>query len=156
MNLKYSHVDILVSDLNKTIEYYRGLFDCKVSHVQTWKHDDFHVEFVILFLLPTKERIFFVHPFSGNLKEMLDEKGDGTIYRLCYTSPDVVGCHYEFLSKGVQPENENGEPIHASDLNIPGKTNILWLPKEIGSLSIEILEEAAFETKLAALYEKAT
>jgi methylmalonyl-CoA/ethylmalonyl-CoA epimerase len=69
----------------------------------------------------------------------------------------VTNCHYQFLSKGIQPENENGDPIHLDDLNKPNKTNILWLPKQHGSsLSIEVLEEEAFERKLSELRAKAT
>ena len=112
--------------------------------------------FASCFMIVSIKNDFFVHPIGGNLCKVLEEKGDGTIYQLCYTSPDVVGCHYEFTSKRIQPENENGASIHVSDLNVADKTNILWLPKQIGSLSIEILEEEAFEAKLKALYEKAT
>ena len=77
-----------------------------------WKNrnNDFHVEFVVMF--HGKERFFFVQPISGILKKIVEEKGDGTIYRLCYTSPDVWGVYYEFQSKGVQSENENGNPIN--------------------------------------------
>jgi methylmalonyl-CoA/ethylmalonyl-CoA epimerase len=156
MNLRFSHVDILVSHLQKTVDYHKQLLDGVASEVQVWKNGDFHVEFQVLFH-SDRERIFFVHPISGNLKTLLEEKGNGTIYRLCYVSPDVTNCHYQFLSKGIQPENENGNPIHLDDLNKLNKTNILWLPKQhASSLSIEVLEEETFEKKLSALRAKAT
>jgi methylmalonyl-CoA/ethylmalonyl-CoA epimerase len=154
MDLRFSHADILVSDLDATIEYYRRVLGFKASEKHFWKRDDFHVEFVVMF--KNSERLFFVHPIAGDLKRMLDEKGDGTIYRLCYTSPDVVACHRELKAKDVQPENERGEAVDESQLKSPGGTNILWMPKTVGSLSIEILEEEAFEKAMATLRETAS
>lgn len=154
MQLKFSHVDILVSDLNVAVDYYRRALGCIASEKLVWQRDDFHVEFVVMF--KDDERFFFVRPISGELKEMLDAKGDGTIYRLCFTTPNVVQSHRELVSNGVQPVDERGNSVDELNLESPGQTNIVWLPKVIGGLSIEILEEAPFEKKMANLRENAS
>jgi methylmalonyl-CoA/ethylmalonyl-CoA epimerase len=82
-----------------------------------------------------------VQPFAGNLKTLIEEKGEGTIYRLCYTVPDMSAAYDELLKSGVQPENENGKPISKDELASPSGRRILWLPKAFGGLSIELLEE---------------
>jgi len=149
MDLKYSHVDILVSDLDEAVSYYQRVLGCRPSKKQVWKRDDFHVEYVIMF--KDTQRFYFVRPFSGNLKDLLDKKGPGTIYRLCFTTQDVATCFHELVSAGVQPENENGVPLRADGLLSPSGTPIIWLPKVFGDLSIEILEEKPMEASMETL-----
>jgi methylmalonyl-CoA/ethylmalonyl-CoA epimerase len=89
-----------------------------------------------------------VQPISGNLKDLIDQKGEGTIYRLCYTVPDMRAAYDELEAAGVQPENERGQPISKNDLASPNGTPIIWLPKALGDLSIELLEEASMEARM--------
>ena len=154
MNLKYSHVDILVSDLDKAVNYYQQVLGCTASTKQVWKRDDFHVEYVIMF--KNAQRFFFVQPISGNLKEVLEQKGDGTIYRFCFTTEDIKACYRELIEVGVHPENENGEPLSEDNLSAPSGTPIIWLPKVFGDLSLEILEEASLEQHMEELRHEAT
>jgi len=149
MNLKFSHVDILVTDLDKAVRYHEKVLGYRPSPRQVWKRDDFHVEFIVMF--HGEERIFFVHPHSGNLKDLMDEKGEGTIYRYCFTTKDIVACHRELVAAGAQPEDENGNPISEDDLNTPLGVKAIWLPKAFGDLSMEILEEEAMERHMAEL-----
>ena len=149
MDLKYSHVDILVSDLDKAVSYYQKIFGCTPSKKQTWKRGDFHVDYVIMFY--GNQRFYFVQPYSGNLKELLDQKGDGTIYRFCFTAPDIRASYRELKASGVQPENENGQPLSEDDLIAPSGTPSMWLPKVIGGLSIEILEEKGMDQRMDRL-----
>jgi methylmalonyl-CoA/ethylmalonyl-CoA epimerase len=147
MDLKYSHIDILVSDLDQAVQYYQRVLGCTPSKKQVWKRGDFHVEYVIMFKDNT--RFYFVRPFSGNLKEMLDKKGPGTIYRFCFTSQNIKTCFRELIAAGVKPENENGQPMTEDDLASPAGIPIIWLPKIFGDLSMEILEEKAMEERMS-------
>lgn len=149
MDLTFSHVDILAADLKKTCEYYEGVLGYEPSATQVWQRGDFHVEFVVMF--KGNERIFFVQPHSGNLKDLMEEKGEGTIYRYCFTTTDIVACYRELVASGAQPENENGEPITEDDLDSPAGVKAVWLPKQFGDLSIEILEEKAMESLMTEL-----
>jgi methylmalonyl-CoA/ethylmalonyl-CoA epimerase len=146
MQLKFSHVDIVVHDLDKAVDYYRRIFGCKASPKKVWNRDGFHVEYKVLF--SGRERFMLVQPISGNLKELIDEKGEGTIYRLCYTVPDMKKAYDELKAAGVQPENERGQAISREDLASPSGTPIIWLPKAFGNLSIELLEEASMESRM--------
>src|SRR5690242_11345879 len=102
MDLKYSHIDILVSDLDEAVRYYSRVLGFKPSKVQTWERGDFRVDYVILF--NAHQRFYFVKPYSGNLKRLLDEKGEGTIYRFCFTAKDLKEWHRHLVAAGVQPE----------------------------------------------------
>jgi methylmalonyl-CoA/ethylmalonyl-CoA epimerase len=146
MQLKFSHVDILVRDLDKAVAYYRKIFGCTASEKIVWNRDGFHVEYVIMF--NGSERFFLVQPHAGNLKDLIEEKGEGTIYRLCYTVPDMLDAYDELVAAGVQPENENGEPIAKDSLESPSGTRIAWLPKAFGGLSIELLERPGMEERM--------
>jgi len=139
MELKFSHVDILVKDLDAAVSYYRTVLSCTASERKVWNRNGFHVEYITMF--NGNEKFMLVQPFAGNLKTLIEEKGEGTIYRLCYTVPDMSAAYDELLKSGVQPENENGKPISKDELASPSGRRILWLPKAFGGLSIELLEE---------------
>ena len=146
MQLKFSHVDILVKDLEASANYYKKVLSCTASTVHDWNREGFHVRYVLMF--NGAERFCLVQPIAGNLKTMLDEKGEGTIYRLCYTVPNMDSTYKELVGQGIQPENENGEPLSLDNLNTPDGSRIIWLPKAFGTLSIELLEEAGFEAQI--------
>ena len=150
MKLKFSHVDILVTDLDKTVRYYERVLGYKPSEKQIWRRADFQVEFVVMF--KEDERIFFAHPISGNLKDILEERGEGTIYRYCFMTDDIRAAYRELVSSGVQPEDQNAEPLTEDDLENPlGGVKCVWLPKMFGSLSMEILDQADMERFMAEL-----
>lgn len=143
MELKFSHVDILVKNLEASANYHKKVLGCTASTPYDWNRGGFHVKYVIMF--SGAERFILVQPIAGNLKTMLDEKGDGTIYRLCYIVPNIDSVYRELAGRGIQPENENGDPLSLHDLNAPNGSRSIWLPKAIGSLSIELVEAAGFE-----------
>lgn len=153
MDLKYSHVDILVRDLDKAVAYYKRVLGCTASQPQEWKRGELHVVYVALF--KDTQRFFLVRPFAGNLKTLLDEKGEGTIHRFAFTSKSVKACFRELVASGVQPEDENGAPLAEKDLETPLGMPMLWLPKVFGELSMEILEEAPMEAYMTSLRDNA-
>lgn len=153
MDLKYSHIDILVSDLDKAVAYYKRVLGCTPSARQEWQRGDFHVAYVVMF--KDSQRFFLVQPFSGNLKTLMDAKGEGTIYRFCFTSKSVKACFRELVAAGVQPENENGVPLSENDLDSPIGMPVVWLPKVFGDLSMEILEEKPMEEYMTSLRDNA-
>ena len=154
MDLRFSHVDILVADLSAAVSYYRRALGGVASATQVWHRGDFHVEYVVVFC--GTERFMLVQPHSGPLALLMDRKGPGTIYRLCYTTKDIKRVYQGLISSGVKPEDENGKALTPEGLDSPAGIPIMWLPKEVGDLSIEILEEAAMEASMRGLREAAT
>ncbi|AZD99561.1 VOC family protein [Pseudomonas chlororaphis] len=143
MKLKFSHVDVLVKDLEQACGYYARIFSARISRTLDWQRDGLHVRYAIVRF--GTERLMLVQPFSGNLKALMDANGEGTIYRHCYCTPDIEVAYDELLAAGVQPEDENGNPLSRDNLQSPSGTRILWLPKRFGHFSIELLEEAELE-----------
>lgn len=139
MELKYSHIDILVSDLDRSVEYFERVLGFSAGSLQTWERGGLHVRFRVL--TNPWQRFMLVEPIAGNLKDLLDEKGDGTIYRFCLSTPNLAAAHQELAERGVQAVDENDQPISPDELTSPLGPSILWLPREVGDLSIEILEE---------------
>lgn len=143
MQLKFSHVDVLVDNLEEACAYYARVFSARISKTLVWERDGLHVRYaVVMFGL---ERFMLVQPIAGNLKELMDTHGEGTIYRHCYSTPDIEAAYDELVAAGVQPENENGKPLSRSNLQSPSGARILWLPKRFGNFSIELLEEKELE-----------
>ena|SRR6218665_3574236 len=143
MDLKFSHIDILVKDLQTACDYYSKILKAEISKKFTWQRDDLHVTYAVVKI--GQEKFMLVQPFSGNLKNLLDTKGEGTIYRHCYSAPDIEVAYDELIASGVQPEDENGNPLTREKLNSPSGVRIIWLPKRFGEFSIEILEESGLQ-----------
>ncbi len=143
MNLKFSHIDILVNDLESACNYYTKILGAEISKKFTWERDELHVKYAVVKI--GQEHFMLVEPFKGNLKNLLDTKGEGTIYRHCYSTPDIEAAFDELTASGVQPEDENGNPLSKESLNSPSGVRIIWLPKRFGEFSIEILEEEGLQ-----------
>ncbi|WP_264532151.1 VOC family protein [Flavobacterium sp. N502540] len=143
MELKFSHIDILVNDLQSACDYYAKILGAEISKKFTWERDELHVVYAVVRI--GQERFMLVQPFSGNLKNLLETKGEGTIYRHCYSTPDIEAAFDELINSGVQPEDENGNALSRESLNSPSGVRIIWLPKRFGEFSIEILEEAGLQ-----------
>lgn len=143
MKLKFSHIDILVKDLRSACEYYAKILGADISKTFIWERDELHVSYAVVKM--GQERFMLVQPFSGNLKTLMDDKGEGTIYRHCYSTPDIEAAFDELVKAGVQPEDENGNTLSKESLNSPSGIRIIWLPKRFGEFSIEILEEEGLE-----------
>lgn len=150
MDLKFSHVDILVEDLDEACAYYANILNARISTTQVWERGGLHVRYAVA--LMGQERFMLVQPLAGNLRMLLDTHGEGMIYRHCYTTPDIEVAYAELVAKGVQPEDENGQPLALEDLQSPAGTRIIWLPKRFGHFSIEILEEQGLEAFMVAAF----
>ncbi|MBT0626158.1 MULTISPECIES: VOC family protein [Pseudomonas] len=150
MELTFSHVDVLVEDLEQACAYYANIFNANLSTTQVWNRGGFHVRYAVV--LMGQERFMLVQPLTGNLRELLDAHGEGMIYRHCYTTPDIEVAYAELVAKGVQPEDENGRPLALEDLQSPSGTRIIWLPKRFGHFSIEILEEKGLQAFMLAAF----
>jgi len=150
MDLKFSHVDILVEDLDEACAYYANILNARISTTQVWERGGLHVRYAVA--LMGQERFILVQPLAGNLRVLLDTHGEGMIYRHCYTTPDIEVAYAELVAKGVQPEDENGQPLALEDLQSPSGTRIIWLPKRFGHFSIEILEEQGLEAFMVAAF----
>ncbi|WP_346772308.1 methylmalonyl-CoA epimerase [Noviherbaspirillum suwonense] len=138
---------MLVANLEEACDYYACLFNAQVSKTLVWRRDALHVRYAVVRW--DAERFMLVQPLTGNLKVLMDANGEGTIYRHCYSTPDIEAAYNELVAKEVQPENENGKPLARDNLNSPSGARILWLPKRFGNFSIELLEEKELETFLA-------
>lgn len=152
MELKFSHIDILVKDLQEACNYYATIFKASISKKFEWKRDGLQVIYAVVKM--GSEKFMLVQPISGNLKDLMDAKGEGTIYRHCYSVSNIESAFDELKASGVDPEDENGNPLSKESLNSPSGVKIIWLPKRFGEFSIEILEEKSLEQFMIEAFEK--
>ncbi|NVZ23689.1 VOC family protein [Pseudomonas costantinii] len=150
MDLKFSHVDVLVENLEEACAYYAKILNASISKTLVWERGGLHVRYAIA--LMGQERFMLVQPLAGNLRELLNASGEGMIYRHCYSTPDIEAAYDELIATGVQPEDENGRPLSREHLQSPSGTRIIWLPKRFGHFSIEILEEKTLEAFVEAAF----
>jgi methylmalonyl-CoA/ethylmalonyl-CoA epimerase len=143
MDLKFSHVDVLVENLEDACTYYAQVLNACISNTFVWERGGLHVRYAVA--LMGQERFMLVQPIAGNLRALLDAHGEGMIYRHCYSTPDIELAYDELIASGVQPEDENGQPLARENLQTPSGARIIWLPKRFGHFSIEILEEQGLD-----------
>lgn len=151
MEMKFSHVDVLVKDLEEACAYYARVFRARISKTLRWERGGLDVRYAVV--LFGAERFMLVQPIAGNLRDLMDTHGEGMIYRHCYTTPDIEAAYDELLAAGVQPEDENGRPLSRGNLCSPSGARILWLPKRFGHFSIELLEAGELERFLQDAFD---
>ncbi len=150
MDLKFSHVNILVNNLEEACAYYAQILNAKISKTFVWERGALHVRYAIALI--GRERFMLVQPLAGYLRELRDSSGEGMIYRHCYSTPDIEKAYDALMATGVQPEDENGKPLTRANLQSPAGIRIIWLPKRFGHFSIEILEEKPLEAFVEAAF----
>lgn len=150
MDLKFSHIDVLVSNLEEACAYYAHILQARISRTLIWERGGLHVRYAIAMI--GTERFMLVQPLAGNLKALLDASGEGMIYRHCYSTPDIEKAYDQLIAAGAQPEDENGQPLARSNLQSPSGGRIIWLPKRFGHFSVEILEEKTLEAFIEAAF----
>lgn len=157
MDLKFSHINMLVNDLDEAATYFPRVLGFRPSERRSYQLDPADPsktthEAIIMFNDDT--RFGLLHPLSGILKEWLATKGPGTIYRYAFTTPNAETCYKELVAAGLQPVDIERRPITTLDgLNFSTgtKTMLLWPGGPFGDVSIEILERANFEGRMAKL-----
>ncbi len=150
MDLKFSHIDVLVSNLEEACAYYAHILQARISRTLIWERGGLRVRYAIAMI--GTERFMLVQPLAGKLKALLDASGEGMIYRHCYSTPDIEKAYDQLIAAGVQPEDENGQPLARSNLQSPSGGRIIWLPKRFGHFSVEILEEKTLEAFIEAAF----
>ncbi|WP_320200689.1 hypothetical protein RMR16_025055 (plasmid) [Agrobacterium sp. rho-13.3] len=99
MGQALSRIEVLVSDLPAAISIMQGKFAFLASAVDVTKQDGFHVEFVTV--SKGSDRLTLVRPIAGILKRLLDEKGEGTTYKLTYETTGPESVDVEVLNVGA-------------------------------------------------------
>ena len=107
MDLKFSHVDVLVKNLDEACAYYAQILNARISKTLVWER--------------------------GGLKELLDTSGEGMIYRHCYSTPDIEKAYDDLMAAGVQPEDENGNPLARANLQSPSGHASFGCPNASGT-----------------------
>src|SRR6218665_1612589 len=98
MELKFSHVDVLVRDLAEACAYYARVFNARISKTLVWERGGLHVRYALVMF--GTERFMLVQPLAGNLFALMALQGEGTIYRHCYTTPDIEAAYDELVASG--------------------------------------------------------
>src|SRR5690606_32502770 len=84
MDLKFSHIDVLVENLEEACDYYAQILKARISKTLVWERGGLHVRYAIALI--GQERFMLVQPLAGNLRELLDASSEGMIYRHCYST----------------------------------------------------------------------
>jgi methylmalonyl-CoA/ethylmalonyl-CoA epimerase len=139
MELRYSHIHILVEDLDKTVEYFENILGFEAGSLQEFENDEMRVRYKVV--KNEWQRFLLVQPGKGNLKDLLDERGNGTIHHFSWSTSDIEGVYRELVSKGVQPQDAFGGPVSEADLVSAEGPKYFFLPKDVGQLSMEVIQE---------------
>ena len=146
-DLRFSHVDIIVDDLQGFLNKWCPRLGFVASKVQTWGGPDESTwsEFTLVFdatttTTTTNHQLMFmvVQGKKGSHVELLQKYGSGSIYRLCFKTNNLEGCFDHLKKQGTHVTNLEGKPYNTFQDVLDSGKHILWLEKE-GELSMEIL-----------------
>ncbi len=62
MELKFSHIDVLVKNLDEACAYYVQILNAKISKTLVWERGGLHVRYAIALI--GQERFMLVQPWS--------------------------------------------------------------------------------------------
>ncbi|WP_320200675.1 hypothetical protein RMR16_024980 (plasmid) [Agrobacterium sp. rho-13.3] len=108
MTDNFSRVEILVSSLQSAINVVTKEHDFVASKVQSCETTGFNIKFVLL--SKGDQRLMLVQPISGILKHLLEEKGEGTSYRLSCFESATEKSDFEIISGGMSNSDAWDQP----------------------------------------------
>lgn len=144
-DIQYSHVDIIVDDINTFIEYWCPKMNWIASPIQIWgsPQDETYSNYAFIFdnnCPNNNNQLMFmiVQGYHGYHYNLLQKLGNGTIYRLCFKTNLLQHCFLHLTNNGIKVTNLDGKPYQSWQDVENAEKPILWLQPH-DNLSIEIL-----------------
>ena len=150
VKVKLDHIGILVEKLDdKMIKFYQDVFGLgreKHFHI---KNDEEEINYVYLPFSKGDNYVELLAPVSGPSKELLDKKGQGTMFELCVEVESMQEFYDEMRKRGIILRDSLGRPLPPEKpwCMIPGDDNkYAYLPtdKTYGT-TFEILERCTWK-----------
>ena len=128
---KLNHVAVVVPDLDKAADAYRGTLGARVSAP---KPEPDHGVTVVFVELPNA-KIELLHPLGANspIAKFLERNPEGGMHHLCYEVADIIAARDQLKARGVRVLGDGDPKIGAH-----GKPVLFLHPKDFGGTLIEI------------------
>lgn len=127
---KINHVAIAVTDLDRSLEFWRDVLGLRLDHIEDVPSQNSKVAFLpvgegeVELVLPTTE--------DSGLARFIQEKGGG-IHHLCFEVDDLEEMLVDLKEKGVRLINETPSIL-------PGRKMAFIHPKATGGVLVELYE----------------
>ena len=149
MKAKLDHVGILVEALDESlINFYREVLGCeKPRHFRVSNADE-EMNYVYLPMSKGDNYVELLAPVRGPSKELLQKRGSGSMFELCFEVENIEKFYDEMKGRGITLCDPMGRPLTENKkwCSIPGDDNkYAYLPqdKTFGT-TIEILERSTW------------
>jgi len=150
LKAKLDHVGILVNTLDDSlISFYREVLGCESPKHFRVSNEDEEMNYVYLPLPKGDNYVELLAPVRGPSKELLEERGSGSMFELCFEIGSIEDFYDEMKGKGITLCDPMGRPLPENKkwCSIPGDDNrYAYLPqdKSFGT-TIEILERTTWK-----------
>jgi catechol 2,3-dioxygenase-like lactoylglutathione lyase family enzyme len=150
LNAKLDHVGILVDSLSDPlINFYRDVLGCeKPKHFRVNNSDE-EMNYVYLPLPKGENYVELLAPVRGPSKELLEKRGSGSMFELCFEVDSIEEFYDELKRKGVTLCDPMGRPLPENKkwCSIPGDDNrYAYIPQDKAfGTTIEILERTTWK-----------
>ena len=141
---KLDHIGILVTNLDKSIKFYKETFGCGSPKIINVDKPGLRLRMA---MLPFGENyIQLVEPLEGLWLEYLKDEGEGAIAEISFQVEDIVKFYDEMKTRGVSPVDMLGNPLKDKYVLSSSGNKYLYLPRKdaLGTL-IEVLERTRKE-----------
>ena len=140
---RIDHIAFVVKNIDKVAKFYMDVFGCKNPKIFEMDKPSFKVKYA---LLPIGQNyIELIEPKNGALKDILETKGEGYIYEICFGVDDIERFCDEMKERGIVLVDIDG--ILLTDrkfLIAPSGNKYVYLSrKNTFGTRIEVLERVA-------------
>lgn len=157
-DLRFSHVDIIVDDIQDFVSRWCPRLGFVASDIQTWggPNEDTWSEFAFVTDQYQGGNLVFmiVQGHKGTHVDLLQKYGNGAIYRLCFKTDDLQSTYHYLRLQGTTITNLEGKRFETFQDVIDSPKRILWLEK-YGELSIEILTAPIIDAAIQKFQKQA-
>lgn len=144
--MKFDHIGIVVKDLDKAIKFYSEVFGFRIpetgpySKILEIDQPGYKIRYVLL--EANGVYIELLEPKKGPWLKRLEERGEGSIWEVCFEVEDIDEAYDEFNNMGITPTDRFDRPLAKGRYTVsPSGARFMHLPldKTYGTW-IEILD----------------
>lgn len=114
MKLKIHHIGIVTKNVEEVIKYYSEVFglekpDSSLDKIQKVDLPGYKLKYG--FVSAGNALVEFLEPIEGPWVKRLKERGEGSMWELCFEVDDIEEFYDEMMKKGINPVDRFDQPL---------------------------------------------
>ena len=139
MKMKLDHVGIVVKDINKTLSFFQEVFGTAEERAFSVARPGYKIKYALTKI--EDNYIEFIEPEEGPWVGRLKERGEGSIWELCFEVNNIEEFYDKLVKRNIMPVDRFDKPMTEKYSTSPSGNKFFYLPRDkTYGIWIEILE----------------